>query len=268
MRQLIRSGARLFWRRPLDEEVDDELSGHIELLVRRLVHDGMTPEEARAAANQRFGDLATVRAECHTLAHDVEEQMTRQDFWQQLRQDVAYGARTLRRSPLYTTIAVLTLALGIGAGTAIFSVVHAVLLRALPYRDADRVIAIWNSYRQGGEVSHTAIAPAEFADVMDQNRSFDAVAAVTRAAVNLTGSCGGSGACEPERVNGYVVSTGASEALAGAMRDLPAWTPERKERAVERSVELLAACSVERGADGFLRGARIAMDRRAARART
>ena len=69
-------------------------------------------------------------------------------------------------------------------------------------------------------------------------------------------------------VNGYVVSTGASEALAGAMRDLAAWTPERRERAVERSVELLAACSVERGADGFLRGARMAMDRRAATART
>ena len=69
-------------------------------------------------------------------------------------------------------------------------------------------------------------------------------------------------------VNGYVVSTGASEALAGAMRDLAAWTPERRERAVERSVELLAACSVERGADGFLRGARIATDRRVARART
>jgi len=69
-------------------------------------------------------------------------------------------------------------------------------------------------------------------------------------------------------VNGYVVSTGASEALAGAMRDLAAWTPERRERALERSVELLATCSVERGADGFLRGAHIAMDRRAARART
>jgi glycosyltransferase involved in cell wall biosynthesis len=69
-------------------------------------------------------------------------------------------------------------------------------------------------------------------------------------------------------VNGYVVSTGASEALAGAMRDLAAWTPERRERAVERSVELLATCSVERGADGFLRGTRMAMNRRAARART
>jgi 1,2-diacylglycerol 3-alpha-glucosyltransferase len=69
-------------------------------------------------------------------------------------------------------------------------------------------------------------------------------------------------------VNGYVVSTGASEALADAMRDLATWTPERRQRALERSVELLAACSVERGADGFLRGARIAMDRRAARART
>jgi putative ABC transport system permease protein len=206
MRQLIRSGARLFWRRPLDEEVDDELTQHIEMLVRRLEREGMSTQDARAAASQRFGDLATVRAECQTLAHDVEEQMMRQDFWQQLRQDAAYGARTLRRSPLYTTIAVLTLAIGIGASTAIFSVVHAVLLRALPYRESDRVVTIWNGYRQGGEVSHTAIAPAEFADVMDQNRTFDAVAAVARAAVNLTGTCGGSGTCEPERVNGYSVS--------------------------------------------------------------
>ena len=95
-----------------------------------------------------------------TLAHDVEDQMNRKDFWQELRQDAAYGARTLRRAPLYTIIAVLTLAIGIGASTAIFSVVHAVLLRALPYRDADRVVAIWNGYREGGAISHTAIAPA------------------------------------------------------------------------------------------------------------
>ena len=84
----------------------------------------------------------------------------------------------------------LTLAIGIGASTAIFSVVHAVLLRSLPYRESDRVMAIWNSYQQGGTVSHTAIAPPEFADVMDQNRTFDQVAAVARSTANLTGRCG------------------------------------------------------------------------------
>ncbi len=206
MRQLLRAGARLFWRPSVDDEVDEELRAHIDLLVRRLEREGHSPEAARKAALQRFGDLATVRDECRTLAHDVEDQMNRKDFWQELRQDLAYGVRTLRRAPLYTTIAILTLAIGIGASTAIFSVVHAVLLRALPYREADRVVAIWNGYRQGGAVTHTAIAPPEFADVKEQTRAFDAVAAIARSTSNLTGSCGTAGSCEPERVAGYSVS--------------------------------------------------------------
>ncbi|HEX6313871.1 MAG TPA: ABC transporter permease [Gemmatimonadaceae bacterium] len=216
VRQLQRLGSRLFWRQSIDDEVDDELAAHLDMLVRRLEARGLSREQARAAALQRFGDLRTVRAECHTLAHDVEDQMMRQDFWQQLRQDATYGVRTLRRAPLYAAIAVLTLAIGIGASTAIFSVVHAVLLSALPYRDADRVVAVWNAYRQGGTVTHTAIAPAEFADVLEQNRSFDAVAAVSRASANLTGSCGGSAGCEPERVNAYVVSPNLFTLLGAA----------------------------------------------------
>lgn len=205
MRRLFRAGKRLFWQPSVDDQVDDELMEHVEMLVRRLEREGLAPEAARKAALERFGDLATVRAECRTLAHDVEDQMKRQDFWQELRQDAAYGARTLRRTPMYTGIAALTLAIGIGASTAIFSVVHAVLLRALPYRDADRVVAIWNAYREGGTVTHTAIAPPEFADVMEQNRSFDQVSAISRGAANLVGGCP-SGKCDPERVTGYTVS--------------------------------------------------------------
>ena len=216
MRQLLRAGARLFWRPSVDEEVDDELREHIEMLVRRLEREGLSPGAAREAALHRFGDLSTVRAECRTLAHDVEDQMNRKNFWQEIGQDVTYGLRTLRRAPLYTTIAVLTLAIGIGASTAIFSVVHAVLLRALPYREADRVVAIWNGYRQGGDITRTAIAPAEFADVKDQTRAFDAVAAIGRATSNLTGGCGTTGSCEPERVAGYFVSP-ALFSLLGAV---------------------------------------------------
>jgi hypothetical protein len=225
MRQLLRAGARLFWRPSVDDQVDDELAAHLELLVRRLERDGLSPDDARAAALRRFGDLASVRAECRALAHDVEDQMKRKDFWQELRQDAAYGARTLRRAPLYTTIAVLTLAIGIGASTAIFSVVHAVLLRALPYREADRVVTIWNGYREGGTVSHTAIAPPEFADVLDQNRAFDQVAGIARSTSNLTGGCGSASTCEPERVAGYSVSPnlfsllGASPTLGRGFTD-------------------------------------------------
>ncbi len=206
MRHLLRAGARLFWRPSVDDQVDDELAEHIEMLVRRLEREGLSPDEARHAALRRFGDLATVRDECRVLAHDAEDQMNRQDFWHELRQDAGYGARTLRRAPLYTTIAVLTLAIGIGASTAIFSVVHAVLLRSLPYSQSDRVVTIWNGYREGGTVTHTAIAPPEFADVMEQNRSFDQVAAVSRSTANLIGGCGSAGSCEPERVTGYTVS--------------------------------------------------------------
>ncbi|HSA54322.1 MAG TPA: ABC transporter permease [Gemmatimonadaceae bacterium] len=206
-RQLLRTRLRsLFWRRSPEQEVDDELAQHLALTARRLEQAGLSPEAARAAALQRFGDLNQVRAECRVLAHEYEDDMRRRETFQELRQDASYGLRVLRRTPLFTTIALLTLAIGIGASTAIFSVVHAVLLRALPYREADRTVVIWNGYTQAGGRSHTAIAPPEFADVREQTQVFDAVAAVGRQTANLTGSCGGSSACEPERVAGYAVS--------------------------------------------------------------
>lgn len=206
MRELLRAGRRLFWRPSVDEALDEELSAHLEQLVQRLEREGKSPADARAAALRRFGDPEQVRRECRELANDVEAVMTRKALWQELRQDAAYGLRTLRHAPLFSAIAVLTLAIGIGASTAIFSVVHGVLLRALPYDHADRVITIWNGYRQGGAVSTTAIAPPEFADITEQARTLDAVAAIGRAAANLSGDCPGSGTCEPERANGYAVS--------------------------------------------------------------
>lgn len=216
---------RLFWRLPIDREVDEELAQHLELQARRFEQQGMPHAAARAMAVRRFGDVATVRHSCLALAHDLEDHMNRRELVHELRQDVGYAGRVLRKSPLFTLVAVATLAIGIGANTAIFSVVRAVLLRSLPYQHAARTVAIWNRYNQGGSQNTTAIAAAEFADIRDQQRSFDEVAAIYRQQSNLVGVCGSGGACEPERLTTYAVSPnlfrllGVSPRLGRAFRD-------------------------------------------------
>jgi len=168
---------RAFFPVSVEREIADELRAHIELQTRRYVAEGMTEAEARAAARERFGDIEQVRAECKDIRDDMEAKMERAELRQELRTDVAFTLRTLRRSPLFTTVAVATIALAVGANTAIFSVVNAVLLRSLPYRNADRVEMIWNSYSRT-TVSHTAIAAPEYFDLKSQLRAHDAVGAV------------------------------------------------------------------------------------------
>src|SRR5688500_18694491 len=105
--------------------------------------------------------------------------------------DLTYAVRRLRQAPGFTAVALLTLALGIGANTAIFSIVHSVLLQPLPYRDADRVVAIWRAGEQGGT---TWLSGPEVKGYGDLTDVFTDVAAYTTTAANLTG------ADEPERV--------------------------------------------------------------------
>ncbi|HVT41217.1 MAG TPA: ABC transporter permease [Gemmatimonadaceae bacterium] len=213
-----RLGARLralLWRVPPDQAVDEELAFHIEMRARRNREIGMDPAGARRAAIRRFGNLASVRDECRAFAHRIEDDMKRAELLQELRQDAGYALRMLRKSPLFTAMAIATLAIGIGASTAIFSVVNAVLLRGLPYRNASQLVLFWNGYASSGQ--HTSIAAAEFADIREQQQSFDGVAAVSYSSRNLTGGCtAGSGACEPQRVSGYTVSPELFELLGVA----------------------------------------------------
>ncbi|HEX5725049.1 MAG TPA: ABC transporter permease [Longimicrobiaceae bacterium] len=123
-----------------------------------------------------------------------------------LLQDLRYALRTLRRSPGFAAVAVLTLALGIGANTAIFSVLQAVLLRPLPFADADRLMVFWNQYAGGGP-QKGAISPSEFADYRRSLRAFESTAAVTDWNANLTGRG------EPERVQGFIVSPNLFDVL-------------------------------------------------------
>src|SRR5215217_2171045 len=135
--------------RPASAEVDDELAFHLEQRVQDYIARGMAPEAARAAALERFGNVATVHDECSRLLAEDKRAEGRRDWFGDLMQDVRFGLRSARRAPVFCLLAVLTLALGIGANAAIFGVVKSVLLNALPYANADRLMSVF-AWRKDG----------------------------------------------------------------------------------------------------------------------
>lgn len=185
-------------------DIDEELRLHIEMEADANAARGMAPEEARRAALRTFGNLDSVRER----AYEVRGGGLLETFLQDLR----YAGRMLARRPGFTAVAVLTLALGVGANTAIFSVVEAVLLRPLPYRHAGRIVVVWESLRsQGGK--RNVISPANFLDWREQAKSFDGMATFVDLPVGLTG------AGEPEEVPAQLVTPNLF-ALLGAIPEL------------------------------------------------
>ena len=153
---------RFFCRGLTEKHLDAELRFHLEQQIADYISAGMKPEEARRRARLEFGGIDQLKEECREVgaAHVLET----------LAQDVRYGLRQLRRSPGFTAVAVLTLALGIGANTAMFSVVNASLLQSLPFSDPDRIVWV-------GEKDHGSVAPANFFDWRRQNHVFSALSA-------------------------------------------------------------------------------------------
>jgi putative ABC transport system permease protein len=148
------------------------------------------------------------------MGENGESDMRRIEWWHGVGQDVVYAWRMLRRAPLFTATALVTIAVGVGATTAIFSVVNDVLLRRLPYPSSDRLLLVWNAYtRSPAATNYTAIAAAEFSDMRDARGALDGVAALSPQPSTLTGGCTAGGDCEPERVSSYVVSPNLFELL-------------------------------------------------------
>src|SRR5262249_21192622 len=187
----------LFFKSKMEEELDEEAQFHLEREIEENIVRGMSPEEARYAALRSFGGVERVKEE----SRDERGIRLFDEVWQDLR----YGARMLLKQPGFTLIAVITLALGIGAITAIFSVVNAVLLRPLPCEDPDRLVVFWTAPQRGRP---EACSLPDFADWREQSRSFERMAASTDRAFNLTG------VGEAERLNGQVITSDFFPALS------------------------------------------------------
>ncbi len=192
-------------------DIDEELRLHLEMEAAANVERGMPPEEARRAALRTFGNFDSVRERAYEVRGG--------GLLETLLQDVRYAGRMLAKRPGFTAVAALTLALGVGANTAIFSVVEAVLLRPLPYRHAGRVVVVWeNNHTQPRR--HNVISPANFLDWREQAKSFDEMAVFLDQPLSLTG------AGEPEEVPAQLVTPNLF-ALLGVNPELGrAFTPE------------------------------------------
>jgi predicted permease len=180
-------------------DVEAELGFHLDMRTRELIDEGMAPERAREHALRRFGDYDRPREQCVEISKRRERRMARIEYLNELRQDLGYALRMLRRAPGFTLVALTTLALGIGANSAIFSVVHGVVLAPLPYRDADRLYRVTTLYPDGTSYS---LSPPDFMSVREQTRTFDQVEAFTNGVYTMLG------AGEPREVRGTLVSDG------------------------------------------------------------
>src|SRR5258708_1422677 len=171
-------------------DLKEELRSHQELLVEENIRRGLAPDDARRQALLTLGNASHIQENYRDLAG--------LPFLEVLVQDLRYALRMLRKSPAFAAIAIVTLALGIGANSAIFSVVNGVLLRPLPYEDPDRLMAVFSSFpsqNTGGS------SPPDFRTLREQNHTLTNLSAYFGNLFNL------SGADQPERVLGMVVSS-------------------------------------------------------------
>jgi putative ABC transport system permease protein len=203
MRRLFRLPGR---SADIAREVDGELRFHLDMRAQELMDAGLGPQAARMAALQSFGDLPTIAAECRTISTRGARERARRALMTGLLHDLRFALRSLRKSPGFTLVSVLTLALGIGANTAVFSMIRGVLLRPLPYEHGERLVYLRQPAPLGG-VANAQFSPLELADYRQRSRAMESLVEYHSMPFILLGQG------EPRRVQTGVVSANFFDVL-------------------------------------------------------
>jgi predicted permease len=237
-------GLRRYFRLPSAERdvraaVDDEIAFHVEMLTEQLVAEGRSEDDARDAALRRFGNLDGVRRRCYEISLSHDTAMRRSEMLSTFWQDVVYAVRGMRRARGFSLVVLLTLALGIGATTAMFSVVRGILLRPLPFPAPERVVRLWPGNPKA-EVDRGVVAPLEVEDWERELRGLEAVGAFS--ALGLGRVYGD--AAEPTYAKTAYVSRGFFPALG---------TPARLGRTLRAEEHVVGANRVIVVSDAFWR---------------
>jgi predicted permease len=191
-------------------DVDDEVAFHLEMRTRELIAQGMSPDEARRAAAATFGDVQAIRSDLTRQRASRNEERARRDWWHDIRMDVKYALRSLRANPAFAATAIVTLALGIGATLAVFTVVNGVLVRPLPYHDPSHLAMVWIAApSEDGGTSELPLTSGFYSDLERSTGRTGQMAAFRGWSYSLSEA----GSTEPEPVEGARVSPALFDVL-------------------------------------------------------
>jgi hypothetical protein len=191
------------WRVEITQEVDEEIAFHVEMRTRELVERGVDPRVAREMVLARLGDVSRLKRTCIDLGRKRERERRLMRWFEEFGSDVKYAFRQLKAAPGFTFVAIVTLALGIGANSAMFALADAALFRPLPFRDPDRLVIVdeWGPQQQ----ARSRIELLNFREWARQSRTFEAMTAIwipgTGGGPTLTGADG-----TPEIIPGQSVA--------------------------------------------------------------
>ncbi|HXV85600.1 MAG TPA: ABC transporter permease [Gemmatimonadales bacterium] len=220
-----RPGARKEFRLPqgagqIKADVEEEIRFHLEMRVADLVRQGLSPAAAREEALRRFGDVERARAEMNAADRRRVERTRRRELLQEVVQDIAHALRQLRRRPAFALVTMLTLAVGIGANTAVFSAADHVALRPLPFTDYERVVTLWESDARTGQ-DRKEVSPGNFVDWRDRAQTFESMALMEPYAFDLGATDG-----PPLSLRAWGVTEGFFETMGAPLVMGRSFTPQ------------------------------------------